>query len=74
MVQNAIAKLVQYGLATGLIEKEDSLYTANRLLELLKIDALESETEEAIRSFDPADQSVVSQLEADPWRDLRLCV
>ncbi len=63
MVQNAIAKLVQYGLATGLIEKEDSLYTANRLLELLKIDALESETEEAIRSFDPADQSVVSQLE-----------
>ena len=74
MVQNAIAKLVQYGLATGLIEKGRQSLSANRLLELLKIDALESETEEAIRSFDPADQSVVSQLKANPWRDLRLCV
>ena len=47
MVQEAIAKLVQYGLATGLIEKEDRLYTANKLLELLHIDSLEEAAEAA---------------------------
>ena len=34
-IQNTIADLVGYGLATGLIRDEDSIYTANRLLELL---------------------------------------
>ena len=63
MIQNAISRLVQYGLATGLIEKEDGIYTANRLLELLHMDTLEEETEAAIRGFDPADQSVVGELE-----------
>lgn len=63
MIQKWIAKLVQYGLATGLIEKEDSIYTTNRLLELLKIDALEEETEAAIRAFDPEDKAVVGELE-----------
>ena len=59
MVQEAIAKLVQYGLATGLIEEADRLYTANRLLEMLKIDSLEEEAEAAIMKFDPADQRCV---------------
>ena len=63
MIQNAISRLVQYGLATGLIEKGDGIYTANRLLELLRMDTLEEETEAAIRGFDPADQSVVGELE-----------
>lgn len=30
-----IKKLTAYGLQTGLIEKEDKIYTINRLLELL---------------------------------------
>jgi len=47
-VQTAIASLVKYGLATGLIDSEDAIYTANRLLEILKIDALESEAQMAI--------------------------
>ncbi|MDD2958577.1 MAG: UDP-glucose--hexose-1-phosphate uridylyltransferase [Lachnospiraceae bacterium] len=63
MVQEMLGKLVQYGLATGLIMKEDTIYTTNRLLELLQLDSLEEKTEEAIRGFDPADQSVVPELE-----------
>ncbi len=42
-VFDAINALVGYGLTTGLIEKEDVIYTKNRLLELLQIDAFESE-------------------------------
>ena len=41
MIQDSIAKLVQYGLETGLILREDAIYTANRVLELLGIDTLE---------------------------------
>lgn len=48
MIQESVAKLVQYGLTTGLIEKEDAIYTANRLLDLLNMDTLEEETEAAI--------------------------
>lgn len=63
MIQSNIAKLVQYGLATGLIEKEDAVYTANRVIELLKLDVLEETTETAILAFDEKDQSVVGELE-----------
>lgn len=38
-----IKKLVAYGLQTGLIEKEDKIYTTNRLLELFGLDELEDE-------------------------------
>lgn len=38
MIQKSIAKLVQYGLNTGLIEPEDRIYTTNRLLELFGLD------------------------------------
>lgn len=34
MIQEKIRELVQYGLLTGLVEKEDEIYTTNRLLEL----------------------------------------
>ncbi len=49
MIQHEIVRLVQYGLATGLILPEDAIFTANRVLELLKIDALEESAEEEIR-------------------------
>lgn len=54
MIQNAIAKLVQYALATELIEKEDAIWAANRLLNAMKAEELSEEAEEAILSFDPA--------------------
>lgn len=41
MIQQNIKKLVKYGLLTGLIEKEDEIYTTNRLLELFGLDELE---------------------------------
>ncbi len=41
-----IKRLAAYGLETGLIEKEDKIYTINRLLELFELDELEDEGEE----------------------------
>lgn len=41
MIQQNIKRLVKYGLLTGLIGKEDEIYTANRLLELFGLDELE---------------------------------
>ena len=43
MIQESIVKLVQYGLATGLVEKEDKRYTTNKILELLQMDAIDEE-------------------------------
>ncbi len=53
MIQDYIAKLVRYGLDTGLIEKADAIYTANSLLALLKIDALDEAAEELILAWSP---------------------
>ncbi len=51
MIQKAIADLVGYALAAGLIHAEDAIYTANRLLEALHLDTLEAEAEEAILEY-----------------------
>ena len=48
MIQDSIKKLVEYGLLTGLIEKEDKIYTTNRLLELFGLDELEDGQDEAV--------------------------
>ena len=40
-IKDNLKKLVAYGLATGLIEPEDKIYTTNRLLELFELDELE---------------------------------
>lgn len=62
MIQESIAKLIQYGLETGLIEREDAVYTANRVLELLEIDTLEEAAQAAILSYEPGKDSVVARL------------
>lgn len=41
MIQDDIKKLVAYGIKTGLVQKEDEIYTTNRLLELFELDELE---------------------------------
>ena len=41
MIQQDIRKLVEYGLKTWLVEKEDEIYTVNRLLELFELDEIE---------------------------------
>ena len=50
-IQKAVAQLVNYGLAVGLIEDEDAVYTANRLLEILGIDELTQEAQTAIEEY-----------------------
>ena len=45
-IYDNIRALVKYGLDTGLVEKEDEIFTTNRLLELFKLDEME-ETERA---------------------------
>ncbi len=40
-----IKALVKYGLKTGLVEKEDEIFTVNRLLELFRLDGLEEREE-----------------------------
>ena len=47
MIQERILDLVDYGLATGLIEQADTCFTVNRLLELFQIDELEDAVLEA---------------------------
>ena len=64
MIQESIVKLVQYGLATGLVEKEDKGYTTNKILELLQMDAIDEEYVKQILESDGADQSVVGELES----------
>ena len=64
MIQESIVKLVQYGLATGLICEEDKRYTTNKILELLKMDAIDDEALQQILEFDGSDQTVVGELES----------
>ncbi len=52
MIQKAIADLIGYALAVGLIEADDALYAANRILEALALDTLEPETEAAIMEYE----------------------
>lgn len=41
MIDNSIAKLVQYGINTDLINEEDRIYAVNRILEILNKDSYE---------------------------------
>ena len=41
MIQTEIRRLAEYGVRTGLVPKEDKIYTINRLLELFGLDELE---------------------------------
>ena len=65
MIQEYIAKLVCYGLDTGLIEKADAVYAANSLLALLKIDALDEAAEETILAWEPKDGGMAGLSETD---------
>ena len=63
MIQENIVKLVQYGLATGLVEAEDKRYVTNKVLELLKMDAIDDDALQQILDFDGSDKSVIDELE-----------
>lgn len=42
-IYSNIRALVKYGLETGLVEKEDEIFTTNRLLELFQLDEMEED-------------------------------
>ena len=48
MIQNAVAELVRYGYATGLLEAEDRIWAANALIRELGLDDLTEEAEARI--------------------------
>ena len=48
MIQKDIRRLAVYGKKTGLLTKEDEIYTINRLLELFELDELEDLDEPAL--------------------------
>ena len=55
-VFDSVNALVAYGLTTALIEKEDVIYTKNRLLELLRLDGFETaEQAEALPAVESGD-------------------
>ena len=62
MIQKNIVKFIQYGLETGLIEAGDAVYAANRVLELLRIDALEDAAEAEILAYAPGNAAIVEEL------------
>ena len=56
MIQTRILELAEYGLTTGLIEKEDKTYTINRLMELLEVDDIEDSVFEEVAKREPMTQ------------------
>lgn len=55
MIQEAIRKLIVYGLKTGLVPEEDKIYTTNRLLELFELDELEDVDEQKEQEIEETD-------------------
>ena len=77
MVNQAIRQLTDYGLRTGLVNKEDEIYTVNRLLELLEIEAYEdrpapeAELEDILKALlDYAVETGVMKEDGIVYRDL----
>lgn len=56
MIQQDIRKLVEYGLKTGLVEKEDEIYTVNRLLELFELDEIEDKSADVSMEVDELEE------------------
>ncbi len=56
MIQTRILELVEYGLTTGLVEKEDKTYTINKLMELLEVDDIEDSVFEEFAKREPMTQ------------------
>ncbi len=63
MIQEYIAKLIRYGLDTGLIGKADAIWATNSLLALLKIDALDEAAEKLILAWQSRSDDLNGQSE-----------
>ena len=63
MIQTDIKKLVTYGLRTGLVPREDVIYTQNRLLELFGLDTLEESDGEVSMREDELEEVLKDMLD-----------
>ncbi len=61
MICRCIRKLVAYGVRTGLVPREDVIYTTNRLLELFGLEELE-ETKESVSMEEEELESVLKEM------------
>lgn len=70
MIQTRILELAEYGLTTGLIEKEDKTYTINKLMELLEVDDIEDSVFEELAKREPMTQESAEAVLEDILEDM----
>lgn len=70
MIQTRILELAEYGLTTGLIEKEDKTYTINKLMELLEVDDIEDSVFEEFAKRVPMTQESAEAVLEDILEDM----
>ena len=70
MIQTRILELAEYGLTTGLIEKEDKTYTINKLMELLEVDDIEDSVFEEFAKRAPMTQESAEAVLEDILEDM----
>lgn len=70
MIQTRILELAEYGLTTGLIEKEDKIYTINKLMELLEVDDIEDSVFEEFAKREPMTQESAEAALEDILEDM----
>ncbi len=72
MIQNAVNKLVAYAISTGLIEKEDIIYTVNSLLIELSLDSADYEIAdiEKMAKEVPSEEAALSQYLEDTLKEI----
>ena len=57
-----IKALVTYGLETGLLEREDEIFTTNRLLELFELDEMEEDTTDIPEKISAAEGGMLEKI------------
>ncbi len=70
MIQTRILELAEYGLTTGLVEKEDKTYTINKLMELLEVDDIEDSVFEEFAKREPMTQESAEAVLEDILEDM----
>ena len=63
MIQTYIKKLVSYGVQTGLVPREDVIFTTNRLLELFGLDELEDSDTDVTMGEDELEEVLSGMLD-----------
>ena len=68
-IQSDIRKLISYGVGTGLVPREDVVYTTNRLLELFGLEELQDEEQGGQQ-----DEQGTTAMEAEELEEVLNCM